>query len=34
MDRIDGLVAAVIAAAIFAAAVDIQAPARALLGLN
>jgi phosphatidate cytidylyltransferase len=34
MDRIDGLAAAVIAAAIFAAAVDIQAPARALLGLN
>lgn len=34
MDRIDGLAAAVIAAAIFAIAVDIQAPARALLGLN
>jgi phosphatidate cytidylyltransferase len=34
MDRIDGLVAAVIASAIFAIAVDIQAPARALLGLN
>lgn len=34
MDRIDGLAAAVIAAAIFAVAVNIQAPARALLGLN
>lgn len=34
MDRIDGLVAAVVAAAIYAVAVDIQAPARALLGLN
>jgi phosphatidate cytidylyltransferase len=34
MDRIDGLSAAVVAAAIFAMAVDIQAPARALLGLN
>jgi len=34
MDRIDGLAAAAVAAAIFAAAVDIQAPARALLGLN
>jgi len=34
MDRIDGLAAAVVAAAIFAMAVNIQAPARALLGLN
>jgi phosphatidate cytidylyltransferase len=34
MDRIDGLAAAVVAAAIFAVAVNIQAPARALLGLN
>ena len=34
MDRIDGLVAAVVAAAIYAVVVDIQAPARALLGLN
>jgi phosphatidate cytidylyltransferase len=34
MDRIDGLAAAVLVAAIYAAAVDIQAPARALLGLN
>ena len=34
MDRIDGLAAVVVAAAIFAAAVNIQAPARALLGLN
>lgn len=34
MDRVDGLTAAVIAAAIYAVAVDIQAPARALLGLN
>ncbi len=34
MDRIDGLSAAVVAAAIFAMAIDIQAPARALLGLN
>ena len=34
MDRIDGLSAAALAAAIFAVAVNIQAPARALLGLN
>jgi len=34
MDRIDGLAAAVVVSAIYAAAVDIQAPARALLGLN
>ena len=34
MDRIDGLAAAAVIAAIFAMAVDIQAPARALLGLN
>jgi phosphatidate cytidylyltransferase len=34
MDRIDGLAAAVVAAAIYAIAADIQAPARALLGLN
>jgi len=34
MDRIDGLVTAVIAAAIYAIMADIQAPARALLGLN
>lgn len=34
MDRVDGLAIAVIAAAIYAVAVDIQAPARALLGLN
>jgi phosphatidate cytidylyltransferase len=34
MDRTDGLVAAIVAAAIFAMVVDIQAPARALLGLN
>jgi phosphatidate cytidylyltransferase len=34
MDRIDGLAAAVVASAIFAVVVDIQAPARALLGLN
>ena len=34
MDRIDGLAAAAVIAAIFAIAIDIQAPARALLGLN
>ena len=34
MDRIDGLAAAAVIAAIFAMAIDIQAPARALLGLN
>lgn len=34
MDRVDGLNAAVVAAAIVAVTVDIQAPARALLGLN
>lgn len=34
MDRVDGLSAAVLAAAIFAMAVNIHAPARALLGLN
>ena len=34
MDRIDGLAAAAVLAAIFAMAVSIQAPARALLGLN
>jgi phosphatidate cytidylyltransferase len=34
MDRIDGLAAAAELAAIFAMAVSIQAPARALLGLN
>ena len=34
MDRVDGLNAAVVAAAIFAVTVNIQAPARALLGLN
>jgi phosphatidate cytidylyltransferase len=34
MDRIDGLAAAAVAAAIFAMIVNIQAPARALLGLN
>jgi phosphatidate cytidylyltransferase len=34
MDRIDGLAAAAVAAAIFAMVVNIQAPARALLGLN
>ncbi len=34
MDRIDGLVAAAVIAAIFAMAVNIHAPARALLGLN
>ncbi|MFN3744960.1 MAG: phosphatidate cytidylyltransferase [Hyphomicrobiaceae bacterium] len=34
MDRTDGLVAAIIASAIFAMVVDIHAPARALLGLN
>jgi phosphatidate cytidylyltransferase len=34
MDRIDGLAAAAVIAAIFAMAVNIHAPARALLGLN
>ncbi|MEO8650832.1 MAG: phosphatidate cytidylyltransferase [Hyphomicrobiaceae bacterium] len=34
MDRIDGLAAAAVVAAIFAMAVNIHAPARALLGLN
>jgi phosphatidate cytidylyltransferase len=34
MDRVDGLAIAAIAAAIYAVAVNIQAPARALLGLN
>ncbi len=34
MDRIDGLSAAVLAATVFAMIVNIQAPARALLGLN
>ena len=34
MDRVDGLAAAAVLAAIFAMAVSIQAPARALLGLN
>jgi phosphatidate cytidylyltransferase len=34
MDRIDGLIAAVVVSAIYAAAVDVHAPARALLGLN
>jgi len=34
MDRVDGLTAAAVAAAIFAMAVNIHAPARALLGLN
>jgi phosphatidate cytidylyltransferase len=34
MDRIDGLIAVVIFAAIYAAAVGVHAPARALLGLN
>lgn len=34
MDRIDGLAAAAVLAAIFAMAVNIHAPARALLGLN
>ncbi len=34
MDRIDGLAAAVVVSAIYAVVVDIQAPARALLGLN
>jgi phosphatidate cytidylyltransferase len=34
MDRIDGLAAATVAAAIFAMVMNIQAPARALLGLN
>ena len=34
MDRIDGLIAVVIVSAIYAAAVGVNAPARALLGLN
>lgn len=34
MDRIDGLAAAVVASAIFAMAVNIHAPARAVLGMN
>ena len=34
MDRIDGLIAVVIVSAIYAAAVGVHAPARALLGLN
>jgi phosphatidate cytidylyltransferase len=34
MDRVDGLAAAVVAAALFAMAVNLQAPARAVLGLN
>ena len=34
MDRIDGLAAAAVVAAIFAMALNIHAPARALLGLN
>ena len=34
MDRIDGLIAVVIVSAVYAAAVGVHAPARALLGLN
>jgi hypothetical protein len=34
MDRIDGLVAAVVLAAIFALAVNIHEPARVVLGMN